>query len=778
MLLLLLSIVLQQPQVVVQTDRDEVTVGGLVSVTIVVSTSGADPVTIDDPDLQGLEVVDQRQQTRVSMQDDLPRRVTTRELSLRAIEAGTARIGPVRVRQGGQVVESAPIPIAVHALEAAPTIELSPRIRDLLASAVPPALQESDVGLTVLRSADSVLVGEQLDLAVVAWFPRDLRTQLRNPPTLSGPEVRSAWVYPGPAPTVAAMSRLVHGRWYDLFVLSEVVFPLTAGTLEIGEAAVSFSVPVSGSFLSRELRREVRSERGAVRVLSLPRTGNAVPFNGAIGRGLRVAIDASSLELSRGDAARLRVEVSGLGNVTLWPEPALEWPVGLRVYRQGVLVDVAPERGIVGGSKAYEYLVVADSAGTHRLPPVRYTYFDTERGRYIDIIGTELHFVSPPAAGSSTGPVRAAQPLMVGGRVHLTAWLSSRGSWWLWAVVLLTPPLSVALGRRRGRRSRRTGPRRARPRAAISPLEELDATYTRVLARLAPHTESLSGAGLADALRAARVDASLAAHAARVRERLRQARYGPEGGTDADELAAEVQEVLKALSGGQASAVASRVVATVIILAFAGAVSVVAQTAEQLYEAGAVRIAADSFAARAAHQPSVAAHWYNLGSAFDYLGDPARAQAAWMRAARLAPRERVIRRALEAHPSPDRASDRLTWVSSVTPVEAFLGAALCWIFAWVLWGMRARTRYGVGLLVVAAALVVYGGYVGRRYGEPIALVVHSQTPLREAPYGSARARVELDETAAVRIEQEWGVWRLVTHGDAQGWLLASEVTEI
>ena len=103
---------------------------------------------------------------------------------------------------------------------------------------------------------------------------------------------------------------------------------------------------------------------------------------------------------------------------------------------------------------------------------------------------------------------------------------------------------------------------------------------------------------------------------------------------------------------------------------------------------------------------------------------------------------------------------------------------MCWIFAWVLWGMRARTRYGVGLLVVAAALVVYGGYVGRRYGEAIALVVHSQTPLREAPYGSARARVELDETAAVRIEQEWGVWRLVTHGDAQGWLLASEVTEI
>jgi hypothetical protein len=57
-------------------------------------------------------------------------------------------------------------------------------------------------------------------------------------------------------------------------------------------------------------------------------------------------------------------------------------------------------------------------------------------------------------------------------------------------------------------------------------------------------------------------------------------------------------------------------------------------------------------------------------------------------------------------------------------------------------------------------------------------VVRSQTPLREAPYGSARARVELDEAAAVRVEREWGVWRLVTHGNAQGWLLVSEITEI
>src|SRR3989449_5172084 len=42
----------------------------------------------------------------------------------------------------------------------------------------------------------------------------------------------------------------------------------------------------------------------------------------------------------------------------------------------------------------------------------------------------------------------------------------------------------------------------------------------------------------------------------------------------------------------------------------------VAQTlsAEALYDAGALRAAADSFAARAAGEPRVPAHWYNLGA--------------------------------------------------------------------------------------------------------------------------------------------------------------------
>src|SRR5206468_1822442 len=75
-------------------------------------------------------------------------------------------------------------------------------------------------------------------------------------------------------------------------------------------------------------------------------------------------------------------------------------------------------------------------------------------------------------------------------------------------------------------------------------------------------------------------------------------------------------------------------------------------SAEALFEAGALRAAADSFAARAARAPRDAAHWYNLGATLYRAGADGKATAAWTRAARLAPRDMAIRRARRLLPAP------------------------------------------------------------------------------------------------------------------------------
>jgi hypothetical protein len=320
--------------------------------------------------------------------------------------------------------------------------------------------------------------------------------------------------------------------------------------------------------------------------------------------------------------------------------------------------------------------------------------------------------------------------------------------------------------------------RTARRRAGEPPgtVRALEAEFRTVLEALVPEATMRDAPVVALALRAAGVEAPLAAHAARVRDRLRQARYGPAGATDAEELAAEADAVLRALTVGIRRRVPVRA-AAMVLLGLAVASPGHAQTPEGLYEAGAVRAAADSFARRARREPQVAAHWYNLGLAWDRVGEGARAKAAWIRAGRLAPRNPAVRHALE------QAARRTAGVADarllpVTPEEALLGAGLCWLLLWLAVAVRARRRFLVAWGTAALLLGTYGGAVHRAYREPAVLVAADQTPLREAPYGTAARSRTLDEGQVLRVERRWGRWVLVSRGAFRGWVLDREVVDL
>src|SRR5205823_772108 len=84
--------------------------------------------------------------------------------------------------------------------------------------------------------------------------------RLRRAPILTLQTPEGVWSYPGAAPSEVAASRLVRGRWLDLFVAHEAVFPLTPGRILIPPATVEYAVPASFSFFSREDRYSLRIE--------------------------------------------------------------------------------------------------------------------------------------------------------------------------------------------------------------------------------------------------------------------------------------------------------------------------------------------------------------------------------------------------------------------------------------------------------------------------------------------------------------------------------------
>jgi len=782
------------PDVTARVDRARLTAGEELRLTVRARSRTAEPVTVVLPALTGFAITGSREVTEVTIEGlGAPVRTTTRELALRAQRPGTLVIGPVRVRQGGHEVATAPITVTVDSAAVGLATALSPIARGLLDAAPPPA-RNDQVAVTVIVPGDSVLVGQQVDVIAAAWFPREVRERLRRAPILTMQTPEGVWAYPGAAPTAVAASRLVRGRWMDLFVAHQAVFPLTRGLIVIPPAVVDYAVPVSFSFFSREDRYSLRSDTVSLTALPLPASGRAA------GRDQRVAAQGLTLDLvidpangRVGEPIDVTARLSGVGNVALWPEPGIRWPAGFRAYAGETGMRVEPRDGRIAGTKTFHYLVVPDSTGSFLLPEIRYPYYDMAAGAYGAATAAPRALAVAP--GTEPRAARALPPLMPGTAEVWSDALARDLAPWGWLALLVGPPLVAWLWRRRAAREvaaddelsqdggagsdGRGGP--ARP----GRLGRLEREFHGVLASHVPDARARDGDGLARALRAAGVESAVADHVMRLRDRLRAARYGPRGLGDAAELGAELAQVLRVLGAepaGRRRRVAWRGGGTAALVALAVLARPLAAqepSAEALYQAGALRAAADSFAARAAAQPRVPAHWYDLGATLYRAGADGKALAAWARAGRLAPRDRLMVRAHELLPTPDAASDPLLAAGVATPAEWALAAAALWLALWSAVIARARRSAVVGL---AALGLVAGGLAWReaaRRARPLAIVVDSGTPVRVAPYGAASPATALQAGAALLVMRRYGAWLEVWRADGvRGWVLASEVVPL
>jgi tetratricopeptide (TPR) repeat protein len=427
--------------------------------------------------------------------------------------------------------------------------------------------------------------------------------------------------------------------------------------------------------------------------------------------------------------------------------------------------------GQVGGIKSFRYLVVPDSVGPLALPPVSYSYYDLAARAY-QVAGTGAASL-PVAAGQSASSAALPPALLPGGSPALARRMAQVVPDWGWVVLLLLPPLAVFGRGWHPRRRRRVAP----PPAGLRGAEEvLDA----VVRSLVPDPDHRSRTGLAAAVRAAGGDADTAWRLAAAREQLLARRYGPGEISEEDAaLVTEVQELMRRLGGSLRGWRGRGVVTGLVMGLLAGGLVAQSPPPEQLYESGALRAAAEGFARRAELEPTVAAHWYDLGAAYYRLGLTGHAAAAWQRARRLDPREPTIRRALRLTPPPDAASARWTWSPPVTPDELLLLGALGWLAGWVAWVLRPRQRDRWAVLLVFSAATAAAGFGLRGwYRRPVGIVL-DQTTLRLSPHGRAPVLGPLEAGGAVQILRNDRGWILVRVADSrEGWVASDAIAAI
>ncbi|MCU0292126.1 MAG: BatD family protein [Thermoanaerobaculaceae bacterium] len=393
---------------------------------------------ISTPELQNLQIVGgPSTSTRVSFVNGTISQSRQYTLILQPSAVGPASIGPVRATLGDQ--ERATDPISIEVV-AGSVVQARPRPVDPFGRGAGDPLeamfgrqrapaQRAKVLVAAEPSRTRVFVGEPV---LVTYY---LFTQA----AIAGLDLDGAPKYPGfwveelPRKDEQPRGEQVQrdGEPFQRFVvLQKLLYPTKSGTLEIPAVRFRLGIPQRQDFFdpfpggASVVNRATEPLR--ITVDPIP----AAPgMAGAVGQLQATAtLDRNVVQV--GEAATLRFKVAGTGNLR-WIEhgPEVDIP-GVRVYPPQVKTDVKAAPSGLSGSRTWEYVLIPETAGTHRVPALTFSHLDLGSRRVVQTTTEPLELRVGATPGSPAAPVtaagRAAAPTGQGGELRLRAELEPR----------------------------------------------------------------------------------------------------------------------------------------------------------------------------------------------------------------------------------------------------------------------------------------------------------------------------------------------------------------
>ena len=669
-----------------------------------------------------------------------------------------------------------PLPVAVHEGSTLPPTVIVHAWLDRSGRAVP---------------ADTLYVGQQVDYVVDVQLNEAARQRVRRNPTFVPPEMPGVLAYDLAPP--GALTRIGR-RCFETLSYRRALFPLFAGRTVIAPAALTYSLPLSTSFFSREESFELRTDSVRFVALEAPDAGRPAGFAGAVG-ALGATSRLSTLHSRMGDPVVLTLRLEGAGNVKLWPRPAvaLGWA---SVADGGERVQIDTSQARVRGAKEFDWLLTPKQAGKQEVPRIDYQYFDAEQGRYAEASAPPL---SLDVATASLAAVDSVPVTRLGIRRALREELpppvTSRPWYWLLLVVAPVPAVARrARGKARVRTERRSAVRRLKDSASRS--ERLSARalrklYLDAVAERVPATIGATRRGeFARALRRGGVTADTADAAGLLLERFDAAAFSPAGASGSDAVSAAwalVKAVeYEAVRVPRHTAATRMLVALVCLGGVATALHALPRGAAatftqgvQAYDHSAYTTSQRLFGRVAARAPRAVDAWANLGTAAWASGDSAGAVRGWQRALRLDPLDGDARERLDVAQPP-----RVRSPGYVPPIPVdllALAALLCWLAAWALAVVplphRPRNARAVagGSMALAVVLLLAALEVRDRLEPGGLAVLRASRLLLEAPGSqAATASGTVGETGTLGARE--GAWvRIALDGARAGWVPVASV---
>lgn len=194
---------------------------------------------------------------------------------------------------------------------------------------------------------------------------------------------------------------IVDGKDFDVHLLRKVqLYPLQAGDLTIDAIEIKNRVRFSASGKREQEVAEGLLNSGAeepvtinefesmvsnipviIKVKPLTEKNRPDSFSGAVGK-FQISARVLKNSLAKNEAGILELKISGKGNFIQLTAPGIQWPQNIEGF-EAVLMDSLKKQSVpLEGSRMFRYSFVSSKNGDYVLPPVSFSYFDPDSGKY------------------------------------------------------------------------------------------------------------------------------------------------------------------------------------------------------------------------------------------------------------------------------------------------------------------------------------------------------------------------------------------------------------
>jgi len=312
--------------------------------------------------------------------------------TLESVKEGNFEIPPAVITVDGKTYKTSPLKIQV--LKGGSNQQQGSNNNNL-------TLQDLKDDLFVRAIVDkrSPVQGEQIVVTYKLYF----RITISNPEYTKEPSFKGFWVNDllKDAQRLPQYQETYKGQNYHVAELKKLaLFPQRSGEINIDPMELTVPAQVESKnkkrtgdpfydrFLNNFNRYEtvsipLTSNRLTIDVKPLPTTNKPADFSGAVGKfTLTPSIDKT--ELKANEAINLKITVSGTGNVELVDKVNVSFPPDFEVYDPKVTKKIN-YKNKVSGNKTFEYLIIPRTPGDFKIDPIKFTYYDLNKNKYVSL---------------------------------------------------------------------------------------------------------------------------------------------------------------------------------------------------------------------------------------------------------------------------------------------------------------------------------------------------------------------------------------------------------